>query len=99
MVPGPPARARVSGPVRGSSFGARSPRMTIDVDRRAPPCVLMIFGASGDLTARKLLPASAQLASYGVPPPEVALIGGARTAMTDAEFADPAVAVRVPGEP
>jgi glucose-6-phosphate 1-dehydrogenase len=42
--------------------------------------------ASGDLTERKLLPALERLASYGGLPPEVALIGVARTAMTDAEF-------------
>jgi glucose-6-phosphate 1-dehydrogenase len=62
--------------------------MTVDADRRSPPCVLVIFGASGDLTARKLLPALARLASYGALPPEVALVGLARTPMTDDEFGD-----------
>jgi glucose-6-phosphate 1-dehydrogenase len=62
--------------------------MTVDADRRSPPCVLVIFGASGDLTARKLLPALARLAGYGALPPEVALIGVARTPMTDDEFRD-----------
>ena len=33
--------------------------------RAAPPCVLVVFGASGDLTARKLMPAVAQLAKRG----------------------------------
>ncbi|MCW2705562.1 MAG: putative glucose-6-phosphate dehydrogenase, partial [Blastococcus sp.] len=62
--------------------------MTVDADRRSPPCVLVIFGASGDLTARKLLPALARLAGYGAIPPEVALVGVARTPMTDDEFGD-----------
>ncbi|WP_409329699.1 glucose-6-phosphate dehydrogenase [Trujillonella humicola] len=62
--------------------------MTAEVDRRSPPCVLVIFGASGDLTARKLLPALARLAGYGALPPEVALVGVARTPMTDDEFRD-----------
>src|SRR3954470_10842143 len=62
--------------------------MNVDADRRSPPCALVIFGASGDLTARKLLPALARLAGYGALPPEVALIGVARTPMTDDEFAD-----------
>jgi glucose-6-phosphate 1-dehydrogenase len=62
--------------------------MTADVDRQSPPCVLVIFGASGDLTARKLLPALARLAGYGALPPEVVLIGVARTPMTDDEFGD-----------
>jgi glucose-6-phosphate 1-dehydrogenase len=46
----------------------------------------VIFGASGDLTARKLLPALGQLAADGALAPEVTLIGVARTAMTDDEF-------------
>src|SRR4051794_37016688 len=62
--------------------------MTVDADRRSPPCVLVIFGASGDLTARKLLPALARLSGYGALPPEVALVGVARTPMTDDEFGD-----------
>src|SRR5688572_10742606 len=62
--------------------------MNVDADRRSPPCVLVIFGASGDLTARKLLPALARLAGYGALPPEVALVGVARTPMTDDEFGD-----------
>src|SRR3954452_18051915 len=62
--------------------------MTVDADRRSPPCILVIFGASGDLTARKLLPALARLAGYGALPSEVALVGLSRTQMTDDEFAD-----------
>jgi glucose-6-phosphate 1-dehydrogenase len=61
---------------------------TDEQDRRSPPCALVIFGASGDLTARKLLPALARLAAYGALPQEVSLIGVARTPMTDAEFAE-----------
>ena len=57
-----------------------------DADRRSPPCVLVIFGASGDLTERKLLPALAQLTRHGRLPEEMALVGIARTAMTDEEF-------------
>jgi glucose-6-phosphate 1-dehydrogenase len=59
-----------------------------DPDRRSPPCALVIFGASGDLTARKLLPALERLAAYGALPPEFALIGVARTPMSDEEFRD-----------
>ena len=62
--------------------------MTSEPDRRAPACVLVIFGASGDLTARKLLPALERLAGYNGLPPEVALVGVARTEMTDDEFGD-----------
>ena len=51
------------GPVRGPRNPACSQHMTIDAERRSPPCVLVIFGASGDLTARKLLPALERLAA------------------------------------
>jgi glucose-6-phosphate 1-dehydrogenase len=64
------------------------PRMSVDAERHSPPCVLVIFGASGDLTARKLLPALSQLAGYGALPPEVTLVGVARTPMTDEEFGE-----------
>ena len=67
-----------------------------ETDRRSPPCALVIFGASGDLTARKLLPALERLAAYGALPPEVALVGVARTPMTDDEFRD-YCRERVPG--
>jgi glucose-6-phosphate 1-dehydrogenase len=35
--------------------------MDVESERRAPACVLVIFGASGDLTERKLLPAVERL--------------------------------------
>jgi glucose-6-phosphate 1-dehydrogenase len=57
-----------------------------EVTGRTPPCALVIFGASGDLTARKLLPALGRLAGDGALAPEVTLIGVARTALTDDEF-------------
>jgi glucose-6-phosphate 1-dehydrogenase len=53
-----------------------------------PPCVLVIFGASGDLTARKLLPAIERLATYGRLPKAFALVGVARTEMSDERFRD-----------
>jgi glucose-6-phosphate 1-dehydrogenase len=56
------------------------------VTGRTPPCALVIFGASGDLTARKLLPALGRLAADGALAPEVTLIGVARTALTDDQF-------------
>ena len=58
-----------------------------DDARRAPACALVIFGASGDLTERKLLPAIRQLAANGRLPQEFALIGVARTALSDGEWA------------
>ena len=55
-------------------------------ERRAPPCVLVVFGASGDLTSRKLMPALEQLASNRQLPPAFSVVGVARTEMTDEDF-------------
>ena len=52
----------------------------------ADPCVMVIFGASGDLTSRKILPALANLADRGRLPDEFNVIGVARTEWSDEEF-------------
>ena len=55
--------------------------------RRAPdPCTLVIFGAPGDLTKRKLFPALYSLAFRRLLPEHFAVIGAARSAETDDEF-------------
>src|SRR3954470_1053756 len=50
------------------------------------PCIVVIFGATGDLTHRKLLPALYNLAVSGELPPEVAVVGFARRPKSDDEF-------------
>jgi glucose-6-phosphate 1-dehydrogenase len=50
------------------------------------PTTLVIFGASGDLTKRKLLPALYQLSRGQRLPARFSVIGVARSAMTDEEF-------------
>ena len=55
-------------------------------EKRAPPCAVVIFGANGDLTKRKLLPALYRLAYERRIPPAFAVIGNSRTAMTDDQF-------------
>jgi glucose-6-phosphate 1-dehydrogenase len=52
----------------------------------APPCAMVIFGASGDLAKRKLLPAIYELAREKLLPEKFALVGYARSAMTDEQF-------------
>jgi glucose-6-phosphate 1-dehydrogenase len=52
----------------------------------APPCAMVIFGASGDLTRRKLVPALYNLASGGLLPEGFAVVGVARRAWSDAAF-------------
>jgi glucose-6-phosphate 1-dehydrogenase len=50
------------------------------------PCAVVIFGASGDLTKRKLIPALYSLAYNGFLPAEFGVVGVARTPMTGEEF-------------
>jgi glucose-6-phosphate 1-dehydrogenase len=55
--------------------------------RREPdPCIMVIFGASGDLTGRKLVPALYNLAREGLLPMHFACVGFARRPKTDEEF-------------
>jgi glucose-6-phosphate 1-dehydrogenase len=54
--------------------------------RGAPPTVLVIFGASGDLTARKLIPAIYNLAYDGLLPADFYLVGYGRKPVPDDEF-------------
>jgi glucose-6-phosphate 1-dehydrogenase len=55
--------------------------------RRTPePCAFVIFGASGDLTQRKLLPAIYSLAARRLLPEQFAIVGVARTEASDEEF-------------
>src|ERR1700704_2601619 len=49
-------------------------------------CSVVIFGATGDLTMRKLIPALYNIAADGELPPAVAVIGFARRKKTDEEF-------------
>ena len=59
------------------------------INRSAPdPCTLIIFGASGDLTHRKLIPALYNLAADGALPPAITVVGFARREKTDASFRD-----------
>ena len=54
--------------------------------RTPEPACLVIFGASGDLTARKLMPALYNLALQHLLPASFAVIGSARRAMTADAF-------------
>jgi glucose-6-phosphate 1-dehydrogenase len=58
----------------------------LETTRKAPPGVLVVVGASGDLTARKLLPAIEQLSRRRLLSPSFAVIGVARTELTDDGF-------------
>ena len=60
-------------------------------DRRIPrvaePCVLVLFGVTGDLATKKLLPAVYDLANRGLLPPGFSLVGFARRDWADEDFA------------
>jgi glucose-6-phosphate 1-dehydrogenase len=59
-------------------------------DRRLPriagPCGLVIFGVTGDLSRKKLMPAIYDLANRGLLPPGFALVGFARRDWADQDF-------------
>ncbi len=60
---------------------------TLSGNSNAPgPATLVIFGASGDLTRRKLVPALASLHSKGQLPEDLHILGVARSDMDDAQF-------------
>src|SRR5438034_11208720 len=50
------------------------------------PCTVVIFGATGDLTMRKLIPALYNIAADGELPPALAVVGVARRPKTDEQF-------------
>jgi glucose-6-phosphate 1-dehydrogenase len=56
------------------------------VGRSGDPCVMVIFGAAGDLTRRKLIPSLYNLAKYNLLSREFAVIGIARNPMSTDEF-------------
>src|SRR6266571_3566062 len=72
------APAIVANPLRGETRGERVPE----------PCNMVIFGASGDLTHRKLIPALYNMELGHLLPPEFCVIGFARRPKTHQEFRD-----------
>lgn len=54
--------------------------------KTADPCIMVIFGASGDLTARKLFPALYNLVQDGELPSHFACVGFARRDKTNEQF-------------
>ena len=50
------------------------------------PCTLVIFGGSGDLARRKLIPAVYNLLLDGILPPNYAILGNGRKPLSDPDF-------------
>jgi glucose-6-phosphate 1-dehydrogenase len=57
-------------------------------ERTPDPCIVVIFGASGDLTKRKLLPALYHLEQSGLLPKDFAVVGVARRPLEQTFAAD-----------
>src|SRR5271170_1323104 len=54
--------------------------------KQGDPCVMVIFGAAGDLTGRKLIPALYNLAQSGLLSREFAVVGVARSQKSNEDF-------------
>ncbi len=77
--------------VAARGLGGEAPekvRDCTDEGERVIPCTLVIFGASGDLTARKLVPAVYNLAREGCLHEDTTLVGVARRDWDDDYFRD-----------
>jgi glucose-6-phosphate 1-dehydrogenase len=61
-------------------------RAGLAAERTPAPCVFVIFGASGDLTRRKLMPALYNLAVSRLLPPGMSIVGCALTDVGEEQF-------------
>ena len=64
----------------------KRPKYDQERGRMADRCIMVIFGASGDLTTRKLLPALYNLGRNDLLPREFAIIGFAKDEMTEEQY-------------
>ncbi|MDQ3408340.1 MAG: glucose-6-phosphate dehydrogenase [Chloroflexota bacterium] len=58
------------------------------LERIPQPCILVVFGATGDLAQRKILPAIYNLRRAGLLPPESAVLGFSRRSLSDDDYRD-----------
>ena len=95
-VPAPPPPARTARQLREATSSARRrPRVDADLNplrrglrlERVPdPCSFVLFGATGDLAHRKVMPAIYQLWRTNLLPAEFSLVAVARRPYTDEAF-------------
>jgi len=76
----------VAAPTKPKAKAFPSPTPAPIAGRVLPPFVMVIFGASGDLTSRKLVPALFGLQHEGILPNDYAIIGFARRPKKEDEF-------------
>ncbi len=65
-----------------------APPAPVGPERKPDPCIVVIFGASGDLTKRKLLPALYHLQQSDLLPEDFAVVGVARRPLEQTFAAD-----------
>jgi len=70
----------------GPRYHAAMPIPALSTTAPAEPCVVVIFGASGDLTHRKLIPSLYDLFRQGLLPRGTQVVGVSRTDMTNEAF-------------
>ena len=66
--------------------GDPAPRLAAAQAPPAPPCGVVVFGATGDLASRLLVPSLLHMARSGLLPERFALVGVGRRAMSDDAF-------------
>jgi glucose-6-phosphate 1-dehydrogenase len=84
IVPGAAATERAS--ATDARLKPNPLREGLRLERMAEPCTMVICGATGDLTERKLAPALYNTLLGGFLPPEFTVVGFARRDLTDDEF-------------
>jgi glucose-6-phosphate 1-dehydrogenase len=69
------------------SVSTRDGEVVVPAQQRpAPPCAIVIFGASGDLTHRKLIPALFDLFQSGLVSRNFAVVGFSRSPLSNDDF-------------
>ncbi len=72
--------------VKGKTTGMQAPPQSHVAVSKVEPCSVVVFGATGDLTHRKLVPALYNLFLQGAFPESFVILGSARSEMTDDRF-------------
>lgn len=57
-----------------------------ETERVEKPCLLVVFGATGDLAKRKIMPSLCALRGQGLAPDKFIVVGAARTEMSEEDF-------------
>jgi glucose-6-phosphate 1-dehydrogenase len=81
-----PAREAVHGHRAEEEAHPNPLRSGLSLEKVPDPCLIVVFGATGDLTSRKILPAIYNLRRAGLLPAETSVVGFSRRPWSDDEF-------------